>query len=194
MHSARGAIPPRTVYLAAALSVLLLLCLALSFCLLASPRPPQFSLATVAATDEAAQSGEDKLLALMDAPLGPFSAELTEEEATSLLALRLPGSPFLHPQVHFLDRGVYISGIVSMGVPLRVVSLWSAQTVGGRPRLLLESAAIGPFSLPALMLSSVSSTINEMIDESGTGITPTAVRIGGGRIVVEGQKDPPTIP
>jgi hypothetical protein len=174
--------------------VFLVLCLALSVCLLASPRPPQMNLPVVAASDEAAQSGEDKLVSLVDGPLGPYSLELTEEEATSLLALRLPGSPFLNPQVRFVDQRAYISGVVNMGVPLKVVSMWTVDASSGRPRVLLERAAIGPFSLATFLLSSVSATMNEMIDESGTGIFPTAVRFGDQRIIIEMRKDTPTVP
>jgi hypothetical protein len=136
----------------------------------------------------------DKIWSLDSAPLGPFSVTLTQEEATSLLALRLPGSPFLNAQVHFSDGKVYISGVVNMGVALKVVSMWSVAQSSGRPRVFLERAAIGPFSLAPFLLNSVSSTINEMIDESGTGIMPTNVRIGDGLLTVEGRKDTPTIP
>ena len=185
---------PRTVYLAVALAVCLVLCIALSICLLASPRPAPVDRPPVAVSETAAQSGEDKIYALADAPLGPWTLDFNEEELSSLLALRLPGSPFLDPQVHFSGGRMYISGIVNMGVALKVASSWTTQTVDGRPRVALERASIGPIALAPFLLNSVSATINEMIDESGTGIWPTRVLVSDGRIVIEGTKDAATIP
>ena len=185
---------PRAIYLVVFLAVCLVLCLALTICIVASPRPEQIHLPHVVATETDAQTGEDRIMAAVDAPLGPFTVELTQEEATSLLALRLPGSPFLDPQVHFTNNRVYIAGVVNMGVPLRVMSVWSVVSPAGQPRVQLERASIGPFALPTLLLNSVSSTINEMIDESGTGVVATDVQIGEGRILVKGVKSAPTVP
>lgn len=194
MNPAARPIPPRTVYLAVASLVCLVLCLSLTICLAASPRPPRVNAASVPVSEEAAQSGENKIMAVAEAPLGPFSVELTQEEATSLLALRLPGSPFLNPQVVFTPGYIHISGIVNMGVPLTVNSLWTISNDGGQPRVRLERASIGPFAMPTLLLNSISSTLNDMIAESGTGILPTVVTIEEGRIIVHGTKSPPTIP
>lgn len=185
---------PRFIYLAVALAVCLVLCVALSICFFASPRPAPITRPAVAVTDTAAQSGEDKIYALADAPLGAWTMELSEEELSSLLALRLPGSPFLEPQVHITTDRLYISGIVNMGVPLKVVSSWRTEMVNNRPRIKLERAALGPFALAPFLLNSVSATINEMIDESGTGIMPTRVQLSDGRIVIDGTKDTATIP
>ncbi len=187
-------VQPRTIYLAAALVVVILLWVSIAFCLAASQRPPRLTMPRIQASDVAADGGEVKIMNMVDAPLGPFSLELTQEEATSLLALRLPGSPFLNPQVHFTGNKVYVTGDVSLGAMLKVVSMWSVHQGSGRPRVLLERASIGPFAMPPILLNSVSSTINEMIDESGTGIVPTSVRIEEGRIVVLGVKSTPTVP
>ena len=187
-------IAPRTVYLVAALGVVLVLCLSLAICLAGSPRPPKLTLPPVAVSEEAALRAEDKISAAADAPLGPFSVTLSQEEATSLLTLRVPESPFLRPQIHFGDGRAYISGVVSMGTPLTVRSVWSVTGEAGQPRLQLERASIGPIALPSALLASVSSTINEMIAESGTGVMPTAVRIADGSLTVEGDKGTPTVP
>jgi hypothetical protein len=187
-------IAPRTIYLVATLGVVLVLCLSLTICLAGSPRPPQLSVPAVATSEEAALSAEDKINAAAEAPLGPFSVTLSQEEVTSLLALRVPESPFLRPQIHFNDGRAYISGVVSMGTPLTVNSMWTVADESGRPRLRLERASIGPIALPTALLASVSSTINEMIAESGTGVTPTAVRIGEGSITIEGDKSTPSVP
>lgn len=187
-------LPPRTIYLVIAMIIGLVLCLSLTVCLAASPRPPHLAGPPVTVSEEAAQSGENKIMAVADAPLGPFSVELTQEEATSLMALRLPGSPFLNPQVVFTTGYIHISGIVNMGMALRVDSLWTVVNDGGEPQVHLERASIGPFAMPPVLLNSISSTINDMIAESGTGILPTAVTIEEGRIIVYGSKSPPTIP
>lgn len=185
---------PRFIYLAVALAVCLVVCLALSVCLFAGPRPAPVDRPAVGVSDEAAQRGEDKIYALADAPLGAWTMELSEDELTSLLALRLPGSPFLDPQVHCTGERMYVSGVVNMGVPLKVVTSWTTQMVDGRPRVVLERAGLGPIALAPFLLNSVSATINEMIDESGTGILPTRVQIDDGRIRIEGSKDSATIP
>jgi hypothetical protein len=187
-------VPPRTIYLVGVLALVLVLCLALVICLAAAPRPPRLSLAPAAVSGIAAQSAEDKLNAVVDAPLGPVSVDLSDEEATSFLALDVPGSPFLQPQVHFDGGKAYISGVVDMGVPLKVQSVWAFTTEGAEPSVVLERASVGPFALPAILLNSVSSTVNQMIAESGTGILPTAVRSEGGHIVVDLTKSTPTVP
>ncbi len=184
----------RSLYLIVGVALLLLLCLALAICLAASPRPPRLSLPHIEPTDSAAASGEDKIWAVDRAPHGPFRLEITQEEATSLIALRLPDSPFLKPQVYITGGRVHISGEVSLGVPMQVRTEWATAMVGGKPRVVLERAAIGPFALPGIMLNSVTSTVNEMIDESGTGIVPTALRIEEGVLIIEGIKGPPAIP
>jgi hypothetical protein len=172
----------------------LILCLALTICLVASPRPPQLDLPPVVISDAAAQTAEDKVQRMIDAPLGPYTLELTESEISSWLALRLPGTPFLKPQVHLTDGKAYIAGEVSLGAPLTVVSMWSATNENQNVRVVLERAAIGPFALASIFLNSVSATMNEMIDESGTGIFPSAVTIGDGRIIILLQKSAPAIP
>ena len=187
-------VAPRTIYLVAALGVVLVLCCSLTVCLVASPRPPRLSLAPVAVSEEAAVSAEGKITAAADAPLGPFSLTLSQEEVTSLLAFRVPESPFLRPQIHFGDGRAYISGVVSMGTPLTVNSMWSVADVSGQPRLQLERASIGPIALPSALLASVSSTINEMIAESGTGVMPTSVRIGDRAVTIEVNKSIPSVP
>ena len=186
--------PPRRIYLVAVLAVLLLLCLAITACFVASPRPQRVTQTPVPVSDNAAQSGEDKINAVADAPLGPFSVDITDQEASSLLALRLPGSPFLNPQVRFLPDQFYVSGVVNMGVPLNVASQWTIANATEQPRIVLERASIGPFALPSILLNSVSSTINEMIKESGTGVMPTAIHSSDGHIVIEGTKSTPTVP
>jgi hypothetical protein len=182
------------VYLVAALAVCLVLCLSLAVCLAGSPRPLDLALAAVPVSEGAAESGERKLQAVLDAPLGPFAVAVSESEVTSLLALRVPGSPFMRPQVHLSGGKIHISGDVSMGAVLRVKSTWSASTQGGFARVHLERASIGPLALPQALLGSVSSTINQMIDESGTGIMPTAIIVGDGTARIEGVKSPPTVP
>jgi hypothetical protein len=194
LNSDRRSLAPRTIYLAAALGVTLILCLALTICFAASPRPPKLDLPAVAISDAAAQTAEDKVMKIADAPLGPFTLDLSDAEISSWLALRLPGSPFLNPQVHLTDGKVYITGDVSLGVPLKVVSLWSVTQDNNRPRILVERTAFGPFALAPVLLNSVSATINEMIDESGTGVFPSAVTISDGHIIIAGRKSEPAIP
>lgn len=190
---ARRTYPPRGVYLAAVLAVFLVLCLALAICFVGSPRPAVQSAPPIEPSDAAAQSAETKFYAVADAPLGPFAIDISDQEATSFLALRVPGSPILSPQVRFSGGKAYISGKMSLGVLLNMTTQW-AVSGDGRPRLVLERAAFGPLAMPSLLLSSVSSTVNEMIDESGTGVFPTRVVIAEGHALIEGEKLPPTVP
>lgn len=194
MSAERRPIPPRTIYLAAALLVFLVLCLSLTICLATSPRPAPPVLPAVQPNELAAETGVEKITAVADGPLGEYTVSLSEEEATSLMALRLPGSPFLNPQVRFRDGRFYVNGTVSMGVPLGVQSMWAIAGNGAQPRVVLERASIGPFALPGFLLSSVSSTINEMIVESGTGVLPTAIGVEDGTISIKLIKSTPAIP
>jgi hypothetical protein len=71
---------------------------------------------------------------------------------------------------------------------LQLATRWSTRLEDEKARLVLEHASVGCFTLPKGMLSALSGTINEMIDESQTGIVITDVQIAEGRIIVTGMK------
>jgi hypothetical protein len=136
---------------------------------------------------EAAQRLQARIDAIAASPQRDFRLEITAEEATSYLA-QLPNSPLMDVQVWFTGGRVYMSGAVTQPMRLQLATRWSTRLEDGKARLVLEHASVGCFTLPTGMLSALSGTINEMIDESQTGIVITGVQIEEGRVIITGTK------
>jgi hypothetical protein len=136
---------------------------------------------------EAAQRLQARIEAIADSPQRDFHLEITAEEATSYLA-QLPDSPLTDAQVWFTSGRVYLTGTVTQPMRLQLATRWATRLEDEKVRLVLEHASVGCFTLPKGMLSALSATINEMIDESQTGIVITDVQIAEGRIIVTGTK------
>jgi len=136
---------------------------------------------------EAAQRLQARIEAIADSPQRDFRLEITAEEATSYLA-QLSESPLRDAQVWFTGGRVYLTGTVTQPMRLQLATRWSTRLEDEKARLVLEHASVGCFTLPKGMLSALSGTINEMIDESQTGIVITDVQIAEGRAIVTGTK------
>jgi hypothetical protein len=140
---------------------------------------------------EAAQHLQARIDAIAVSPQRDFRLEITDEEATSYLA-QLPNSPLVDAQVWFTGERVYLAGTVIQPMRLQLATRWSTRLEDGKARLVLEHASVGCFTLPNGMLSALSATINEMIDESQTGIVITDVQIEEGRAIITGTKSQAT--
>ncbi len=136
---------------------------------------------------EAAQRLQARVEANAASPQHDFRLEITAEEAASYLA-QLPDSPLTDAQVWFTSGRVYLSGTVTQPMRLQLATRWSTRLEDESARLVLEHASVGCFTLPKGMLSALSVTINEMIDESQTGIVLSDVQVEEGRIIVTGTK------
>jgi len=136
---------------------------------------------------EAAQRLQARIEAIAASPQRDFRLEISDEEATSYLA-QLPDSPLRDAQVWFTGGRVYLTGTVTQPMRLQLATRWSTRLEDEKARLVLEHASVGCFTLPKGMLSALSATINEMIDESQTGIVITGVQIEEGRAIITGTK------
>jgi len=136
---------------------------------------------------EAAQRLQGRLEAIAASPQRDFRLAITDEEATSYLA-QWPESPLMDAQVWFTGGRVYLTGTVTQPMRLQLATRWATRLEDEKARLVLEHASVGCFTLPKGMLGALSGTINEMIDESQTGIVITDVQVAEGRAVITGTK------
>jgi len=71
-----------------------------------------------------------------------------------------------------------------------VVAIWRPRIDDDRIHVVLESMSIGPLAIPTLLLGSVTSTINEILDDPTTGIALTELRLDDGVLTISGVRSP----
>ncbi len=97
---------------------------------------------------------------------GPIVLEMTEQQLTSAAVLELQNQSeqqFRDVQIRLRDGLVIISGTTTQsGLDLPVsVKVRLSVTVEGRPRSVIEEAAVGPFDLPDTIVSKISTQVEQ---------------------------------
>jgi hypothetical protein len=121
---------------------------------------------------------------------GAFRLRITEEEATSYLALKMTEAPLANPQVRFRGGKIYLSGTFTPPLAADFSAISTAQVVNGQVRITIESMTLGPFPAPANLAASLNQTINETIAEAETKVTITEIQVLDRAIVIAGTKSP----
>lgn len=171
--------------------LLLVLCLAL---ILASTgcNPPGCQSAPqgtqVRISQQAAQRVQVMVEQISASPKPDFTLEVTDEEATSYLALSFNQTSITEPEVRFLAGQVQLSGKVAQLLNSSVVTLWTAQVVDGTVRVKIVSASVACIPVPTQLLDSLSDTLNQMILESQVNIQVRAIKVDPGRAQVTGVR------
>lgn len=141
---------------------------------------------TVSASEDAAKQLEGKVEGLGSAQ---FRLEITEQEATSYLALRAASSFPLHsPQVHFLPGKIIAEGDISNPVRGHLVATARVSVVDGRPEIQVLEARLGAVSAPQALLASLSDGVSEMIDQGEPAVVLDEIDVQAGRIVIVGHR------
>jgi len=117
-----------------------------------------------------------------------FSVTITDEEATSFLALNGASLPLTDPQIHFGQGKVFISGETGLGISARLELVASVTLDDGRVIVHVEEASMGRLAVPASLLDQISTTINESIAEAENVVRVTSVEVSQGQITVQGTK------
>jgi hypothetical protein len=157
----------------------------------ATPRPTP-----IPVSSEAAGELQDVwATAIAGSKDGQVSVVMTEEQLTSAIAINLaqnPDTPIKDPQVLLRNGKMTITANAALqGVksPVTIVTS-AAPDADGVLKVSIEEAKFGVLPMPAALLDSVSSMINEVVSgqfgPQGTGIKITAVTIADGQMVLTG--------
>jgi uncharacterized protein YpmS len=156
-----------------------------------TPRPTLIPVST-----EAAGELEDVwATAVAGSKDGQVSVVMTEQQLTSLIAIKLaenPDSPIQDPQVLLRDGKMTLTANAAFkGVkaPVEII-LSAAPDAEGVLKVTIEEAKFGGLPMPGALLESVSASINELVSgqlgSQGTGVRITAVTIADGQMVLTG--------
>lgn len=152
----------------------------------ATPTP---TIVPVPVSQAAADRLESKIQdQVINSETASFSVTITDEEATSFLALEGASLPLTDPQIHFGQGKVFISGATGLGISARLELVASVTLDDGRVTVYVEEANMGRLAVPASLLDQISTTINESIAEAENAVRITYVEVSSGQITVQGTK------
>ncbi len=174
-------------------AILVLLGLGCGPCNLLSANVPTPPHAIAISTEAAAQLESRIQQNLAGEPGKPFILRMTDSEVTSLVAAKLTqydGSPVADPQIWFTKGKVFGTGKLVNVLPLQtsfyVVAM--ARIVDGKVTVSIEESSAGALPIPDGVLSTISQSINETVDELQLEITVTAFEILEGELIVKGVR------
>ena len=154
------------------------------------PTPPH----TIAVSTEAAAQLESRIQQnLTGEPGEQFILRMTDSEVTSLVASKLAEydeSPVADPQIWFTNGKIYGTGQLVNVLPLQtsfyVVAM--ARIEDGKVTVSIEESSAGALPIPDGVLSTISQSINETVDELQLDITVTAFEILEGELIAKGVR------
>ncbi len=152
------------------------------------PKNPT-AIPTVAVSEDAA-----KRLGEKTADLGEkeFRIQLTQEEVTSYLSLNLRDSiPLASPQVRFQPGRIILEGDLTSPVRGHVTLTFSLSVVDGSPEIHVQEARLGTVSMPGALLSSLSDSLTEQIQQGQGSIEILDIQVLSGSIVIAGRPRQP---
>lgn len=157
------------------------------------PTPPGSPIPV--STEAAGQLTEVWKTALDNAENGQFTVLINEEQITSFLALKLAEQtdpPIRDVQVYLRDGKIQIFGNAQAGSvsTTALVVLTAAVAQDGTLTFAVESADFGPIPVPASLLESLSSGLNEAftgkVGSLATGVKITSIGIADGNMAIIG--------
>ncbi len=162
---------------------------------LSAPTPPA---SPIPVSTEAAGQLEDSVdEALANAQDGEVTLEMTEEQVTSYVAVKLqdqPDVPFSEPQVFLRNGQVIIYGtadLEALSTPAQI-TLEPHVTAEGGLKLAIVNADFGLVPVPASVLSDLETNLNELMaskfSPEATGMQIKSVAIADGTMTLHGEK------
>jgi len=147
-------------------------------------------------TEEASQSLEDKLEGSWDSQGdGDFLLQVTDQELTSYLNLRLLGSadlPLKEPRIWFTRGKIYASGRLSVkplpfDAQARIIS--DMDIVDGALQLSIERASYGQIPIPNSIVQSLETRANGILARVQIGIEVLELDISESEILIIAAAD-----
>ena len=154
------------------------------------PTPPH----PIAVSTESAAQLESRIQQNLGGEQGQqFILRMTDAEVTSLVATKLAEydeSPVSDPQIWFTRGKIYGTGKLVNVIPLTtsfyVVAM--ARIEDGHVVVSIEESSAGALPIPDGLLSTISQSINETVDELQLDVTVSALEILEGEIIVKGTR------
>jgi uncharacterized protein YpmS len=172
---------------------LLLLSLACGPCNLLSAKVPTPPHPVAISTESAGQLEARIQQNLTGEPGQQFILRMTDAEVTSLIATELASydeSPVTNPQVWFTKGKIYGTGRLVNVVPIEadfyVVATASIQD--GKVVVKIDEISAGALPIPSSVLTTISQSVNETVDEMQLDVEITALEILEGEIIVKGVR------
>jgi hypothetical protein len=177
-----------------ALPLLLLFGLACGPCnLLAGdqPTPPR----PIAISTESAGQLESRIQQnLTGEPGQQFILQMADDEVTSLVATKLAqhdDSPVRDPQIWFTKGKIYGTGklvnVLPITTPFYMVA--TARVEDGKVVVAMEETSAGAVPIPGRLLTTISQSINETVEELQLDVEITALEILEGELIVKGARN-----
>lgn len=127
----------------------------------------------------------------------PFQFRITDQEATSLMALELAQQaefPLSEPQIRFSNSQVHLSGNVpglgSTTVPALIVATPLINS-NGQLEIRIDEAKMGNFTLPKAFVDSLTQTANESLADLSLDVQIQNIEILEGELIVTGTRPSP---
>jgi uncharacterized protein YpmS len=149
---------------------------------------------TLAAADS--QELQDQLATQISEAMSgvPITVELTESQISSLInseAAKQPDAQLSNAQVLLENNQMVISGDANaQGISGKInITLDASTDANGKPQLTISNAVLGGFPIPASMLETLSTTINQtMQGQGGQGFEIQSLTIADHKLTITGQK------
>jgi hypothetical protein len=154
------------------------------------PTPPH----PVAVSTEAADQLESRIQQnLTGEPGQQFILRMTDQEVTSLLVSKLNeygDSPVADPRVWFTKGKIYGTGRLVNVLPVEAdfFVVASARIEDGKVVVDIEQISAGALPIPESVLSTISQSINETVQELQLDMHITALEILEGEAIVKGTR------
>ncbi|MFQ6015966.1 MAG: hypothetical protein ACE5NP_11055 [Anaerolineae bacterium] len=152
------------------------------------PTPPGGS---VPVSAEAATLMEEELdKEILQNPGQEFRLRVTNEMATSYLALKMPELPLDRPQVWFSQGKVFTKGTFTALCLVRpqLFAVIIPHMVEGQFQIEIEKVYLGPLSLPNTLLNFFSRSITETMAEAQIRLSFDSIDVLEGELIVSGTK------
>jgi len=146
-------------------------------------------------SEAAATRFEEKIRPLTEEEgAGPVALQTTSDEVTSFLTQMVEEHtgevPVTNPRVCFTPGEIYVAGRFTSVLPfdLEATVVLAPRLVEGRLEIEILEVWAGSLALPKVLLRSLSSTLNETLAESSTGIHVSAIHVEEGQITLSGYR------
>ena len=145
--------------------------------------------ARVPVSPDLAVSLEDTIDRVMDLPTNaPFVLQITQEELTSYVALRLTGLPLQDPQVWISPGQMRATGVITEPIRTRFSISCSVTGTPSDPELRFETAALEGMPIPNFVLDMLTERANQIVAQASFDVTVNEIILLEGELIISGTR------
>ena len=143
----------------------------------------------VRVSPDLAVSLEDTIDRVMGLPSDtPFVLQLTQEELTSYVALRLSGLPLHDPQVWISPGQMRATGVITEPIRTRFSISCSVTGTPSDPELRFETAALDGMPVPKFVLEMLTDRANQIVAQASFDVTVREIILLEGELIISGTR------